>query len=137
MTRTLPRMARAHALKQGPDLTPMLDVVFIMLIFFVVTASFVRATGLTPDLSRPLTGPVSPMEPIGFRIDAGNRLFHNGQLIAPFSVGAIVKAESTARPKAPVLIVADPAAHTDMVVRLYDEARKAGIKPGHIAVNIK
>ena len=128
--------ARGHA-ATGPDLTPMLDVVFIMLIFFVVTASFVRSIGLTPDLSRPEGGPVSPVEPIGFRIDAKDRLFYKGQLIDHISIGAIVKAEKTARPKAPVLIVADPATHTDLMVRVYDEARKAGIKPGRIAVNIE
>ncbi|NVJ70338.1 MAG: biopolymer transporter ExbD [Alphaproteobacteria bacterium] len=130
-------MKRTHHTKAmaKADLTPMLDMVFIMLIFFIVTASFTLEKGLFVTFSKN-QGPniERPDAPIGFQIDSSNRIFHAGRLIDHWSIEAIVKREHTERPKAPVVIETHENAHTRQVVRIYDEAKKAGIADGTIAV---
>ncbi|TNE63225.1 MAG: biopolymer transporter ExbD [Alphaproteobacteria bacterium] len=135
MSHTLRRRARATS--ATADMTAMLDVVFILLIFFIVTASFVKETGLVPNMSKPMKGLPARNEPIAFQVDANNRLFHLGRLIDPWSIEPIVRAENAARPEAPVVIETDRNAHTRMMVRIYDEALKAGIAPNKVAVVVK
>ncbi|WP_417459834.1 ExbD/TolR family protein [Kordiimonas sp.] len=118
------------------DMTPMLDIVFIMLIFFIVTATFMRETGIRPNMPQG-SSPKSPLEPIAFQIDAENRIFYAGRLIDPWLVEPIIKGESVLRPKAPVVISINPGAHTGAFVRLHDEARKAGMPNERIAVLIE
>ncbi|WP_417455871.1 ExbD/TolR family protein [Kordiimonas sp.] len=127
--------SKLHA-RTNVDMTPMLDIVFIMLIFFIVTASFVRETGIQPNVAQG-KGVKSPLEPIAFRIDSDSRLFYAGRLIDPWLVEPIVKGESVLRPKAPVLISMNPSARTGAFVRLHDEARKAGMPSERIAVLVE
>ncbi len=134
MTRPLTR-TRADA---RPDMTPMLDIVFIMLIFFIVTASFVRETGIVPRLPESRKSMMTPPdEPIAFTIDAANDIHHDGRLIDPWMAEAIIREESTARPKAPVAIRADRDSHTGTWVRLHGIASKAGFTSDRIAVLVE
>ena len=121
----------------SPDMTPMLDIVFIMLIFFIVTASFVRETGILPNVpeGKPQASKKNPT--IGFQVDANNQLFHDGRLIDFWSVEGIIKQAHTEMPDAPVVIAMDHSAHTRHMVRLFDEAVSAGIARNKIAVLIR
>ncbi|WP_417451614.1 ExbD/TolR family protein [Kordiimonas sp.] len=124
-------------LSAKPDMTPMLDIVFIMLIFFIVTASFIKESGITPNVPKPATGPQSPNAPIAFRISADNTVLHDGRPVDFWMTEAIIKEESTTRPKASVVIAADPGSFTGLLVRLHDQVSKAGLPNERIAVLIE
>ncbi|WP_286830272.1 MULTISPECIES: ExbD/TolR family protein [Kordiimonas] len=119
------------------DMTPMLDIVFIMLIFFIVTASFIREDGLSVNFQKPQPGPKSPTEPIGFSVDAQSRIFHAGRLIDHWSIEAIIKQEHTARPEAPVVVETDPNAAMGRYIRIHDEAVKAGMPRDKVAIVVR
>ncbi|MFC4348913.1 ExbD/TolR family protein [Kordiimonas lipolytica] len=123
--------------KAQPNMTPMLDIVFIMLIFFIVTASFVRENGIEPNFQKPLSGPKSPTEPIGFSVDAQSRIFHAGRMIDHWSIEAIVKEAHTARPNAPVLVETHKDAAMGRFIRIHDEAVKAGMPAGKVAIVVR
>lgn len=110
------------------DLTPMLDVVFIMLIFFVVTASFVKESGY--GLSRPeseQTPPPDAAQNIVFAITANNQVELDGRRIDARSVRANVERLSASNPEASVIIRADAKAKHRTIALISDQAREAGI----------
>ena len=111
------------------DLTPMLDVVFIMLIFFIVTASFVNEVGLSVD--RPPTTdqppPDSENRNIVFRISESNELRFEGRRIDIRAVRVNVERMYAENPEAKVVISAHPKAKTEMFVKISDQSREAGV----------
>ena len=115
------------------NITPMLDVVFIMLIFFIVTATFVKEDGL--DLVRPDPNEEqqqsSPVAPITIRISDENDVYMfddegNERVVDVASVEANVSKARAEQPKAPVLIFAEDEAETGVVVKVMDQAKSAG-----------
>ena len=111
------------------DLTPMLDVVFIMLIFFIVTASFVNETGLNVD--RPPTTDQPPPDSantnIVFRVSESNEIMLEGRRIDIRSVRANVESLHAEKPEAKVVINSHPKAKTEIFVMISDQAREAGV----------
>jgi biopolymer transport protein ExbD len=111
------------------DLTPMLDVVFIMLIFFIVTASFVNETGLNVD--RPPTSDQPPPDSantnIVFRVSESNEIMLEGRRIDIRSVRANVERLHAEKPEAKVVISSHPKAKTEVFVMISDQAREAGV----------
>lgn len=110
------------------DLTPMLDVVFIMLIFFIVTASFVKEFGL--DMSSPdrEDTPIdTKSDTILIRIEENGRIWVDETLTDIEGVQSSVKRLHAQNPKANVVIQPDPRAKTDMMIRVLDQARSAGV----------
>ena len=121
------------------NMTPMLDIVFIMLIFFIVTASFVKESGLElnkPDSSPNDNSPPPPEElrAIAFVIDESNRITHDNRVVDLSSVPAIIKQESVERPKANVVIQASEGAFIGNVIEMYDDAIEVGISREKIVV---
>ena len=111
------------------DMTPMLDVVFIMLIFFIVTASFVNESGL--DVNRPPTSDEPPPEQentnIVFRVSESNELTLEGRRIDIRAVRANVERMHAEKPEAKVIVSAHPKSKTEMFVQISDQAREAGV----------
>ena len=110
------------------DLTPMLDVVFIMLIFFIVTASFVKESGI--DVSRPPTTdqpPDSDNKNIVFVVSDSGEIEFEGRRIDVRSVRANVERVHAENPQAKVIISASPKAKTELFVEISDQAREAGV----------
>ncbi len=111
------------------DMTPMLDVVFIMLIFFIVTASFVNESGL--DVNRPPTSDEPPPEQentnIVFRVSESNELTIEGRRIDIRAVRANVERMHAEKPEAKVIVSAHPKSKTEMFVQISDQAREAGV----------
>ena len=111
------------------DLTPLLDVVFIMLIFFIVTASFVNETGLSVD--RPPTTDQPPPDSantnIVFRVSESNDITLEGRRIDIRSVRANVERLHAEKPEAKVVINSHPKAKTEIFVMISDQAREAGV----------
>ena len=111
------------------DMTPMLDVVFIMLIFFIVAASFVNESGLS--VNRPPTSDQPPPDSkntnIVFRVSESNELTLEGRRIDIRAVRANVERMHAEKPEAKVIISSHPKAKTDMFVKISDQAREAGV----------
>jgi len=123
------------------DLTPMLDVVFIMLIFFIVTASFVNESGL--DVNRPPTTDQPPppddltKRNIVFRISESNELLLDGRRVDIRSVRANVERMHAENPEAKVIIDAHPKSKTELYVLIADQAREAGVYDISLATDNK
>ena len=118
------------------NLTPMLDVVFIMLIFFIVTASFVKEAGL--DVNRP-DAPVTETKPedanILVAITADDQIFIDRRLIDPRAVRANIERLHAENPQGSVVIQADKESKTDTLIQVMDAARSAGVFNVSIAAN--
>lgn len=107
------------------DLTPMLDIVFIMLIFFVVTASFVQEQGLDVAGAKANVTTTDPKEAVVVRIEADNRIYlasNPGRPIDVRRVRANLEQALAASPEAPVVIQAARDADTGTIVTVYDQA---------------
>ena len=111
------------------DMTPMLDVVFIMLIFFIVTASFVNESGL--GVSRPPTSDQPPPDSLNtnivFRVSESNEITLDRRRIDIRSVRANVERLHAEKPEAKVVISSHPKANTEIFVKISDQAREAGV----------
>lgn len=111
------------------DLTPMLDVVFILLIFFVVTAAFVDETAIDLRHSPPATSPAAEKsEDIIFQIAANNDITLDGRRVDIRSVRANVERLRASNRTARVIISTDANARADTYIRIADQARAAGVE---------
>ena len=111
------------------DLTPMLDVVFILLIFFVVTAAFVDETAIDLQHTPPsTTATVEKSDDITFQVSANNDITLDGRRVDIRSVRANVERLRASNRDAKVLISTDASARTDTYIRIADQARAAGVE---------
>ncbi len=110
------------------DLTPMLDVVFIMLIFFIVTATFVKELAL--DVNKPpeqeLT--TSESESITIVVRANDEIAINGLTIDKRAVTAQIIRAKAENPKANVAVLAASKSRADTLVSVVNSIKEAGIK---------
>lgn len=108
------------------NLTPMLDVVFILLIFFVVVAAFIDEFGIEVD---PPTsqGPLTPDQSIAVFIDADSQIRIGERFIDPRVLRALFTRERTGKPYVSVVIDADPRSRHKRLVQVMDASRAAGI----------
>ncbi|MXZ27075.1 MAG: biopolymer transporter ExbD [Gammaproteobacteria bacterium] len=109
------------------NLTPMLDVVFIMLIFFIVTASFIKEAGI--DVNRPdaPTARIQEKANILVAISAGNEIWIDRRRVDPRAVRANIQRLHAEDPKRTVIIQTDKRAYTETLVGVMDSARQAGV----------
>ncbi|MCY4045473.1 MAG: biopolymer transporter ExbD [Cellvibrionales bacterium] len=134
------RLARHHSddEESSIDLTPMLDVVFIMLIFFIVTASFIKESGLVvsrPDAQNNDTE--SEIKNIVFQITATDEIWLEGRRIDVRSVRANVERLHAKNPQGSVVLQAHPKAHTDTLTQISDQSREAGVDQISLTINEK
>lgn len=115
------------------DMTPMLDVVFIMLIFFIVTSSFVRETGV--DVSRPSaeTAVSTDAGSVQIGITANDEIWIDKRRIDPRAVRANVEKALAENSGAAVVIVADEGSNTSVLIKVMDQSRLAGAENISIA----
>ncbi len=109
------------------NVTPMLDIVFIMLIFFIVTTSFVKEFAV--DMSRPSNEPPKTeklSEVIFVRIDDTGQIFVRDRLTDIRAVRANIVSGLAQKPDASVVIAAARDADVGILVRVVDQARIAG-----------
>ena len=108
------------------NLTPMLDVVFIMLIFFIVTASFMKEEGV--EANRPPSVKTNPenAKSITIRITSNNKILIGNRSVDPRAVSAIITRRRAENPDAPLAVLAGKRAKMELVVGVIDAARSAG-----------
>lgn len=115
------------------DLTPMLDIVFIMLIFFIVTTSFIKPSGITVDQPTAVTAEPKQANNILIGLTPQGEVWIGGQPVDLRSVQAMVERMKAASPDAAVIIQADKAAPSGLLVRVMDQVRLAGVENMAIA----
>jgi biopolymer transport protein ExbD len=119
------------------DLTPMLDVVFIMLIFFIVTASFIKEAGV--EVNRPEASTSQPKKNVNILIavSATNEIWMDQRRIDVRAVRANIERLHAENPKGAVVIQADNESNTETVVAVLDAAREAGVYDVSLATEDK
>ena len=117
------------------NLTPMLDVVFIMLIFFIVTASFIKEAGI--DVNRPDAPTSERVEDanILIAISPTDEIWIDRRLIDPRAVRANIERLHAENPKGSVVIQADKKSTNEMLVTVMDASRAAGVYNVSIAAH--
>ncbi|GLS25236.1 ExbD/TolR family protein [Marinibactrum halimedae] len=115
--------------KADIDLTPMLDVVFIMLIFFIVTASFTKEVGLGVNIPEPNDNPPPEdgMENILISVTPADEVMIDNRRVDVRSVRSIIEQKHAENPKAVVIIKADIASTAATYVAIADAAREAKV----------
>ncbi len=132
------RSASSTAQQQSEiDLTPMLDVVFIMLIFFIVTASFIKEAGI--EVNRPDASTQEKVENahILIAVSASNEIWMDKRRIDLRAVRANIERLHAENPKGAVVVQADGEASAGTVVAVVDAAREAGVYDVSIATDEK
>lgn len=117
------------------DLTPMLDVVFIMLIFFIVTASFVKESGI--DVNRPEAATAVKKERanILIAITEKNEVWMNKRRVDIRAVQANIERLHAENPQGTVVIQSDKKATTETLIKVMDASRAAGVFDVSIAAD--
>lgn len=119
----------------GIDITPMLDIVFIMLIFFIVTTSFVKETGI--DVTRPSADTAERKERgnILIAIRPNGEVWMEKRRVDVNAVRANVERLRAENPESAVVILADEKSETGILVQVMDQVRLAGVDNVSIAAN--
>ncbi|NVJ59469.1 MAG: biopolymer transporter ExbD [Gammaproteobacteria bacterium] len=109
------------------NMTPMLDVVFIMLIFFIVTASFVKESGIEVNRPEAATAVKKDRASILVAINTKNEIYINRRKIDVRAVQANIERLHAENPQGSVVIQADKKSNTETLVKVMDAARSAGV----------
>jgi biopolymer transport protein ExbD len=115
------------------NMTPLIDMVFILLIFFIVTTSFVKETGV--DVSRPSAKSAVSKElaNIMISITPNDEVWMDKRQIDRRAVRANVERMHAENPEGSVIILADKDAKTGLLIEVMDQARLAGVANVSIA----
>ncbi|ACV27636.1 ExbD/TolR family protein [Kangiella koreensis] len=118
------------------DMTPMLDIVFIMLIFFIVTTSFVKEAAV--DIARPTTNqdttpPENPPPLIVVSIDEGSNVIMNERTIDKEAIRANIETQLAVDPRSPVLVRVHEDAYNEVLIAAVDQAKEAGVSKVNVA----
>ena len=110
------------------NVAPLVDMVFILLIFFLVTTSFVKETGLTVEKPSAATAEELEQESILIGISANGEIHMGRKKIELVAVRALVREELISKADKPVVIVADGQSRNARLVDVIDECKLAGAK---------
>ena len=118
------------------NMSPLIDMVFLLLIFFVVTTSFVKETGI--DVQRPsaATAELKDKGNVLIGITEDGRVFMDRKQIDVRSVRAHMARVLSENPESSVVIVADDQSHTGVVIQVMDQCRLAGAKNVSLAASL-
>ena len=118
------------------NLTPMLDVVFIMLIFFIVTASFVKEAGIEVNRPDAATAERKERGNILVAITANDQIWIDRRQVDVRAVRANIERLHAENPQGAVVIQADKASKNGLLVQVMDAARLAGVYNVSIAAQV-
>jgi len=125
-------MELEHGLRQI-DIAPLIDVVFQLLIFFMLTSSFVMQPGIKVNLPKAITSEVVKPENIEIIVSGENVTYYNGKVVTIQELKNLIK--QAARRDNSMLIKADRHASLGRVVEIWDLCRDYGITQINIATN--
>jgi biopolymer transport protein ExbD len=125
-------MELEHGLKQI-DIAPLIDIVFQLLIFFMLTSSFVIQPGIKVNLPKAVTSEIVKYENIEIMVTSENVTYFNGNVVTSQELKKLLK-QAAARNQS-ILIKSDRRASLGRVVEIWDMARDLGIAQINIATN--
>lgn len=112
---------------QAIDLTPMLDVVFIMLIFFIVTATFIKEAGIEVNRPEATTADEKKRASILIAVSNTNEIWIDKNRVDPRGVRQAIERLLAENPKGTVVIQSDSEASIELLVDITNAAREAGV----------
>jgi len=122
---------RRHQVQQDEsdlDITPMLDIVFIMLIFFIVTTSFVKEAGITVNTPSASSAVSQDKAAIFVAINNEGDVWIDKRQVDIATVRAIIARLHTNNPEGAVVIQADKTVSAERLMNVMDQVRLAGVK---------
>jgi len=125
-------MELEHGLKEI-DIAPLIDVVFLLIIFFMLTSSFVMQPGIKVNLPKAVTSEVIKQERVEVVVSGENVTYFNGKVVTFQELKSLIK--QVAKRNQPILIKADKRASLGRVVEIWDLSRDLGISQINIATN--
>ncbi len=114
------------------NISPLIDVVFLLLIFFIVTTVFVDETGVRIEKPAAASAEQLEAESILFALTDSGDIFHGGEKVPLDSVRGIVSRRLHSRER-PVILLGDQRTHLGLMVQLIDECRLGGAQTVSIA----
>ncbi len=117
------------------NLTPMLDVVFIMLIFFIVTATFIKEAGIQVDRPDTVTAEFQEDASILIAISSTDEIWIDRKEREPRAVRGVIERLHSENPKGSIVIQADEDSTHEMLVIVLEAAKAAGVKNVAIAAD--
>lgn len=132
MSRTRVLGGRRDRRGASVDMAPLIDMVFILLIFFMVSTTFVRESGV--NITRPQSALAQSINPgfVAVVIDKNANVYIDGRLIAPDSIHEISRVLEEAR-RNRIVIQADRDVPTHILLKVLDSCRLAGAKQVDVA----
>ncbi len=125
-------MELEHGLRQI-DIAPLIDMIFILIIFFMLTSSFIIQPGIKINLPKAETSEVVKCENIELIVSRENVIYLNGKVITAKELRVLLAQVS--KRKQAILIRADRGASLGRVVEIWDMCREAGVREINIATN--
>ncbi len=110
------------------DMTPIIDVVFQLLIFFMLTSTFIKAAAINIELPKSKTADVQPVRQVVITIYKNGNIALNDNLISLDSLGRLVKEEYIKNKDLVVTIQSDKNVAYGLVIQVMDIVRIAGVK---------
>lgn len=119
------------------NMAPLMDMIFILLIFFLVTTSFVKESGI--DVQRPVAQTAETKEKANMIVGINHKgkVFIEGELVDIATIRPIMEQYLMETPKGSVVIAADKRSQTDTLIKVLDEIRLAGVNNVSIATKKK
>ena len=130
------RRARRADDEGDVNVTPLLDIVFIMLIFFIVTATFIKEPGVQVQRPDADTAEEQRLVSILVAIDSDNRIWINRQETPLEGVRTAVERLRRENPRGSAVIQSDGSAHSEYLVAVLEQIRAAGVQ-GVVAVSVR
>jgi biopolymer transport protein ExbD len=118
--------------ESGIDISPLIDCVFILLIFFIVTTTFVEETGIEVDKPQAASAVRLEKTSILIALTEKGEIVYGGREIGISGVQPLVR-RMLQKEKVPVIIQADNVAQSGLLVRVIDEAKLAGAEKVSVA----
>jgi biopolymer transport protein ExbD len=118
------------------NISPLIDMVFILLIFFIVTTTFVEETGVEVDKPEAAASLALEKQSIMIAITSENKVIYGGQEIGLSGVRSVVR-RLTKSEDSPVIIQVDKAVSSEMLVRVIDESKLGGAKKVSLSTDVK
>lgn len=125
-------MELEHGLKQI-EITPLIDMIFLLLVFFLLTSSFIIQPGIKINLPKAATSEIIQAENIEVVISGENVIYFNTKVVTIKELENLLK--QVAQRKQSILIKADKRSSLGRVVEIWDMCRDLGVSQINIATN--
>ncbi len=119
---------KSEAGPSAMNITPLIDMVFILLIFFAVNASFVKESGVEIERPNARTAEIQQQANIMIAVTANDEVWIDRQRVDPRSVRGHVERLHAENPEGAVVILADDDSKTGLVIEVLDQIRLAGVE---------